>query len=152
MYRIASLENNSLGKNLIIFFHCQRWWRAKLQRLSYLRTRYLVCLVQRKWRKRFAVKYQSAARIQAVVRSFLARRTAEKRKEAILVIQVCLNKIQSQFFYITQNNSSRKETYYNLFQISSFYCQTANSSVNFHYLLSFCLSVRMARLQRQETF
>ncbi|CAB4000793.1 abnormal spindle-like microcephaly-associated homolog, partial [Paramuricea clavata] len=65
----------------------QRWWRAKLQRLSYLRTRHLVCLVQRQWRARLAVKHQSAAKIQAVVRSFLAKRTAERRKEAILIIQ-----------------------------------------------------------------
>ncbi|XP_028394821.1 abnormal spindle-like microcephaly-associated protein homolog [Dendronephthya gigantea] len=65
----------------------QRWWRAKLERLSYLRKRYLVCQVQRVWRAKLDKKNQSAIKIQSAVRSFLAKRSVERRKKAIITLQ-----------------------------------------------------------------
>ncbi|XP_046860625.1 abnormal spindle-like microcephaly-associated protein homolog [Xenia sp. Carnegie-2017] len=65
----------------------QRWWRAKLQRKFYLRTLHFIRLLQKKWRTRLTIMHQSATRIQAVVRCFLARRFARKKMKAIINIQ-----------------------------------------------------------------
>ena len=75
-------------------------------RLHFLRVRHLVCVMQTRWRARFTVKNQAAAKIQALARTVLAKRAAERRKKAIVTIQVSLC---SQWHPFVGRKEGRKE-------------------------------------------
>ncbi|XP_014667741.1 PREDICTED: abnormal spindle-like microcephaly-associated protein homolog [Priapulus caudatus] len=68
----------------------QKWWRAKLQRLRYLRLRHATVFLQAVIRRRQRQCHLAATKIQAVVRMWLARRRVRKIQCAATVIQVGL--------------------------------------------------------------
>lgn len=69
-------------------FSPQYWWRGVLERQRFTRLRSAVILLQRATRRKLETKHKGAAKIQALVRGFVARKHLIKLQQSALEIQV----------------------------------------------------------------
>ncbi|XP_013394208.1 abnormal spindle-like microcephaly-associated protein homolog [Lingula anatina] len=82
-YRAMLVARQKITSVLIL----QRWIRAKLQRVNYLKLRAGITRLQSLVRQRLVRRHQAATSIQALVRGWQGRRQAQKWQDAIVTIQ-----------------------------------------------------------------
>ncbi|XP_022094618.1 abnormal spindle-like microcephaly-associated protein homolog [Acanthaster planci] len=83
MYKMCQAAKAKMQSIRII----QRWMRATLQRLHFLKLRRSIIALQRRVRQHQALRQRAAVRIQAQARVWLARQYVRKMKAAALTVQ-----------------------------------------------------------------
>ncbi|XP_060083344.1 abnormal spindle-like microcephaly-associated protein homolog [Ylistrum balloti] len=82
-YRVLLVAQQRLNTIIII----QRWMKAKLARMRFLRFVSAVRVVQARARQYLHLRQASVIKLQAVVRSWLARRWIVRREESVIKLQ-----------------------------------------------------------------